>query len=96
MKIEGVQNDDKSEVNLKITFENEAEFNTFDHFFHNMIEEMVKATNAIAIDAINQTVIGDVEGNDELIHEALQEAARSISASANKDLIPELRLNFFK
>ena len=96
MKIEGAQKNDKSEVNIKITFENEAEFNAFHYFFHNMIEEMVKATNAIAIDAINQTVIGDVEGNDELIQEALQEVARSMSASANKDLIPELRLNFIK
>jgi hypothetical protein len=96
MKIEGEQKNDKSEVNLKITFENEAEFNMFHHFFHNMIEEMVKAMNAIAIDVINQTVIGDVEGNDELIQEALQEAARSISAFANKEAIPELRLNFIK
>jgi hypothetical protein len=97
MKIEGTRNDDNTEIVLKVSFEGELEFRAFDYFFRNMIADMVKATGGIAIDPVNNIVIGDYEGDDdELIQEALKSEAMKVASSSNKELPLELRSKFIQ
>ena len=94
MEIQGMHNEDKSEIRIIVKCDNEIEFQAFHHFFEKMIENMVTEAGATAVDTTEGKVFGTIEGREEEIHKIMHKQAESMAINANQGHRKEMRINF--
>ena len=94
MEIQGMTNDDNSELRIIVKLDSPVEFAAFNHFFQEMIECMAKECGATAFDAVEGKFIGDNESTEEEILETLSGHAEKLVSQSNREVDKSLRLDF--